>query len=190
MKHDAHVAHHVPGRLRIRIPSARGNAVLIEQMTQMFADMPGLEGISAKVDSGSIVVLYDPAREAEFTGHFARHAIPTAVPAPQVAPQRSQPRNEAADFMEEIEEETEFLARHSHTARVVVDLFKEIDTAIKQATGNIVDLKIVLALGLAVVTFVGVGAHAATPMWITLALFALNHFVEMHPPKATGPNPA
>jgi hypothetical protein len=44
----------------------------------------------------------------------------------------------------------------------------------------------VLALALAVATFAGVGATAATPMWVTLALFALNHFIEMQTPGAAG----
>ncbi len=180
MKHDAHIAHHVAGRLRIRIPSARNNPVMLEQMTGLFAGLPGLEGVAVKAESGSLVVHYDPARESEFAGHFAQYARQAAPP-----PRPPRPENEAEMMVDEIEAEAEYLAAHSHSVRIVVDLFKQVDTEIRRATNNMVDLKIVLALGLAVVTFAGVGAHAATPMWITLALFALNHFVEMHPPKAT-----
>ena len=32
MRHAAHVAHHLPGRLRIRVPSAKGNPAALEAM--------------------------------------------------------------------------------------------------------------------------------------------------------------
>jgi len=53
---------------------------------------------------------------------------------------------------------------------------------------NVIDLKIVLALTLAIATFAGVGVSAATPMWVTLALFAVNHFIEMQT-QSTAPAP-
>ena len=47
-------------------------------------------------------------------------------------------------------------------------------------SGNNLDLKIMVPIGLAAVTFLEIGAAAATPMWVTLAIFSLNHFVELH----------
>ena len=35
-------------------------------------------------------------------------------------------------------------------------------------------------MALAGFTFLEIGAAAATPMWVTLAIFSLNHFVELH----------
>ena len=40
-------------------------------------------------------------------------------------------------------------------------------------------MKIVLAAGLAAYTFLEIGGNAATPMWVTLALFSLHHFAEL-----------
>jgi hypothetical protein len=79
-----------------------------------------------------------------------------------------------------IEAEAEFLARHSHSARVVVDFVKKLDREIKRATGNNVDLKIVFALAIIGFTVFEVGATSATPVWVTLAIFTVNHFIEMH----------
>jgi hypothetical protein len=42
-----------------------------------------------------------------------------------------------------------------------------------------VDLKMVLCIGLVGFTIFEVGAAAATPVWVTLTLFGLNHFIEM-----------
>jgi hypothetical protein len=61
---------------------------------------------------------------------------------------------------------------------VVVDFFKEFDHQIKIASGNVVDLKIVLAAGIAGFTIFEVGASAATPVWVTLSIFALNHMIQ------------
>lgn len=55
------------------------------------------------------------------------------------------------------------------------------------ATGNAIDIKLLLALGLVGFTFLEVGATASTPMWVTLAIFALNHFAEMHPARTPAP---
>jgi hypothetical protein len=65
---------------------------------------------------------------------------------------------------------------------VVVDFFSDFDKQIKIASGNVVDLKIVLAAGIAGFTILEVGANAATPVWVTLAIFALNHMIQANMP--------
>ena len=44
------------------------------------------------------------------------------------------------------------------------------------------DLKIVLAVGIAGFTIFEVGATAATPVWVTLSVFALNHMIQANAP--------
>jgi hypothetical protein len=89
-----------------------------------------------------------------------------------------------------IKAEAEFFAERSELAKTTVDLFRNLDLQLKLTTGNTIDLKILLAGGLAAYTFWEIGAEAATPMWVTLALFSLNHFAELHsglPAMATVP---
>ena len=57
--------------------------------------------------------------------------------------------------------------------RVIVDFFKQVDQQIKTGSHNTIDLKIVLAFGIAGFTIMEVGANAATPVWVTLAMFGL-----------------
>jgi hypothetical protein len=54
------------------------------------------------------------------------------------------------------------------------------------ATGNLMDLKMVLCVGLVGFMIFEVGAAAATPVWVTLTLFGLNHFIEMQSELAEG----
>ena len=185
MKQHAQIAHQMPGRIRIRIPAAKGNPELLEQIRQVFTGRPGLERTRVKPDAGSIVLRYDPKDEGTFEGQLMQHwqRVVPLMPPPPKKPSKGhgRPGDEFDQVTRKLEAEAEFLAGRSQSARAVVDFFKQADHQIKALTNNAIDLKIVLALGLAVATFVEIGAHAATPMWVTLALFALNHFLEMHP---------
>src|SRR5258708_410232 len=104
------------------------------------------------------------------------------------------PLTEIAELENELEDEAEYLAEHSEAARAIVEFCKSLDRKVKRATNNAVDLKVLVPLGLAAYTFVEIGVEAATPVWLTLGLFALNHFVEMHAQPAaagrTDPAPA
>ena len=179
------IAHQMPGRVRFKIPTAQDNPELLEQIRQAFVDMPGLRQTRVKPDAGSIVLIYDPNETASFEAQLMHHwagVMPSMPPRPPK--RRDLPGNEFAQATRQIEAEAELFAGHSHSARVIVDFFKDADREIKILTNNLVDLKIVLALALAVAAFAGIGATAATPMWVTLALFALDHFIEMQAPSA------
>jgi hypothetical protein len=41
-----------------------------------------------------------------------------------------------------------------------------------------------LAIGVIAITILEIGATAATPVWVTLTLFATNHYIEMHQSSA------
>ena len=163
------IAHQVPGRIRMKIPSARGNPELLEQMKQTFAVIPGIEQVTVNPATGSVVLHYDIDHHDEFHGHLEQH---------HTGGHERAPTNEIDALASKIGQEAEFLAEHSHTARVIVDYFKHFDDQIKLATGNVVDLKIVLALGIAGFTIFEVGASAATPVWVTISIFALNHMIQ------------
>ncbi|MBV8654373.1 MAG: hypothetical protein JO255_23130 [Alphaproteobacteria bacterium] len=183
MKNHVQIAHQMPGRIRIKIPAARDNPELLEQIRQMFAGIEGLERTRVKPEAGSIVVRYDPNDNGAFEARLMQQwkDVLPLLPRPPARPKKRElPGNEFAVVTKQIEAEAQFLAGRSQSARAIVDFFKQADRQIKLATNNAIDLKIVLALALAVATFVEIGAAAATPMWVTLALFALNHFLEMH----------
>jgi len=185
MKH-VQIAHQMPGRVRFKIPAARDNPVLLEQIREILDGIPGLKQTLVKPGAGSIVLLYDPNDAPRFEAQMIERWRQVQPLMPQKSPKKPKlPGDEFDQVTQKIEAEAEFLAGHSHSARAIVDFFKEADREIKTLTNNMIDLKIVLALALAVATFAGIGASAATPMGITLALFALNHFIEMQTPVAT-----
>jgi hypothetical protein len=166
------VAHQVPGRVRMKIPGAKGDPEMLQQIAQTFAAIPGIERITVNPTTGSMVIHYDSDRHDEFHGHFHRHVGHARGYRP--------PATQIDELAEKIAEEAEFLARDSESARAVVDFFKKLDREIRIATNNNIDLTIVAAVGIIGFTVLEVGATAATPVWVALTLFALNHVIEMH----------
>ena len=163
------IAHQVPGRIRMKVGAAKANPELLEQIKETFMVIPGVEQVEVNPATGSVVLHYDVDQHDEFHGHLQHHTGGHHQPPPT---------NEIDALASKIEQEAEYLAEHSHTARVIVDYFRHFDEGIKLATGNVVDLKIVLSLGIAGFTIFEVGASAATPVWVTISIFALNHMIQ------------
>ena len=171
--------------MRVKVPAAKGNEDLLEQIKQRLSGIPGVQEISANPVTGSLVVNYDPEHHADFHARLDDHGKEHI----SVGRPRAVPANEVDELARTLEEEAEFLAEHSHTARAVVDFVKYLDNQVKQLSGNAVDLKVLFPLGLAVYTFLELGFEAATPVWLTLGLFAGNHFIELHAHSAPGDSP-
>jgi hypothetical protein len=168
------LAHQVPGRVRMKIPSAKGNTELLQQISETFAVIPGIEKVTVNPLTGSVVLHYDIEQHDAFHGRLSAHhgqGMPGLAPATEID-----------DFANKIQQEAEFLAKNSESARAVVDFCKKLDHEIKRNSGNAVDLKMVFAVGIIGVMLFEIGATAATPVWVTLAIFAVNHFIEMQAP--------
>ncbi|MBV8736074.1 MAG: cation transporter [Alphaproteobacteria bacterium] len=56
----AQVAHHIPGRLRLRSPLLKDNPRAAEEATRRLAEIEGLTSVTANPDAGSLLVRYDP----------------------------------------------------------------------------------------------------------------------------------
>ena len=54
------LAHHLPGRLRLRSDALKGNAQAIEEARQHLAQMSGVTATSANPITGSVLLEYDP----------------------------------------------------------------------------------------------------------------------------------
>ncbi|WP_020176337.1 HMA2 domain-containing protein [Methyloferula stellata] len=175
-KHRATIAHHVPGRMRLKIPSGKGNEVLFEEIRQSLAVVPGIHEIIVNPATSSVTVHYAVDAHPELHVSLGQHQDHFEVHTP--------PSTKLDDMTHMVEAEAEFLAEHSHSAKAVVNFCRHLDREVKKATGNSVDLKVLVPLGLAVVTFVEIGAAAATPVWVTIGLFSINHFVELQAHQA------
>jgi Heavy metal associated domain 2 len=174
VKHVLRMEHQTLGRVRMKFSSAKGNPQLLDEIGKKFAGIVGVESCEVNPITGSVVLLYDKRRHDDFHDHLSRHCEEHhggATPRP--------PGTQLDDLTRKIEDEAEFLAEHSHAAKSVVHICKYVDRRVKLATGNTIDLKIGLAGGIVALSLLEMGAFAATPVWLTLGVFSLNHFVEL-----------
>jgi len=178
MRHKAHIAHHTKGRLRIRVPSAKGDPAALEEIRRTLSPVAGVQEVIVNAAIGTITVHYDKDRHVDFHSHLSNtegshHEQLHIPPPPPVV-------SEVDEAMDMLEKEAEFLSSHSHSAKALFDALKKFDAGLKKATDNNVDLKVLAPLGLAVYAFLELGFEAATPVWLTLGVFSFNHFVTLH----------
>jgi Heavy metal associated domain 2 len=164
------IEHQTAGRVRMKVPAGKGNPELLQQIGATFAGIPGIERVTANPTTGSLVLHYD-RKQHESVHRNLRGRLDNQAPEP--------PPTQLDELANKIEREAEFLAEHSQTARMIVHVCKRFDREIKLRSNNYVDLKIGLAGTIIGLTLLELGATAATPVWLTLGVFTLNHFVEL-----------
>ena len=174
MSVSARVVHHVPGRMRIRVHGAKHNAKLFDRLKGALSHTDGITRIETNCDTGSMVIHCRNKRPRQFMHELVEQGRSTQHFDLDIG--------QAGDMWAGIEKEATFLAAHSELARSVVNETVRLDQAVKRATDNTLDLKVLVPLGLAVVSFFYVGTDVATPLWISLGVFSFNSFVALHPP--------
>jgi hypothetical protein len=174
--HGASVVHHIPGRLRVRLPRSKRDPRLLSELREFVAGLGGVHRVEINPATGSILVHYHPESAEEIQDFLQqpRRDQGDVMSGPELT--------DADDLAEKIEREAEFLAAHSTLAFHVVNAVKHFNREIREATGNTVDLKVLLPAGLAVWAFFKAGADISTPLWVTLGIFSFNSFVALHQP--------
>ena len=177
----AKVVHHVPGRVRIKVPSGKQNSRLLNEIKQALASAPGVGHVEVHPITGSVIIHYrrNAAHPRSFRKELSDQGHSSGLfnlAAPDIGG--------AGDIEKEIEQEAEFLAAHSELARIVVNATEQLNLAIKRATDNNLDLKVLVPGVLAVYSALYVGAEVSTPLWVTLGLFSFNSFIALHQPLA------
>jgi hypothetical protein len=170
----AQVAHHVRGRIRVRFSGAKGDRQYLELIRQSISPLPGVQSVEVSSATGCLVVHYDHSTHSDFHQTLSDHGL--ALAPPEIS--------EVDAIAANIEHEAEFLSQHSETAKSLVEFVKQIDRGLKRATGNTLDLRVLLPLGLAVYSFLELESDISTPLWVTLGIFSFNSFVSLH--GATG----
>jgi len=57
---ECYLAHHIPGRLRLRSAVLKGNAFAIEEARRHLAQIDGVTSVKANPSTGSVLLEYDP----------------------------------------------------------------------------------------------------------------------------------
>jgi hypothetical protein len=170
MRPEAYVAHHIPGRLRIRIPGAKYNSELLEEIKQTTRGLPNVLDVECNPLTGSLLIWYRPAAHRTFEKTLAQSldsAVPFSLQTPATQNRaRSRRRNEKY--------------RPSHVATAVIDAANELDQEIRYATNDQLDLRVLLPFVAAGVGILALRTTRVTPLWLTLLIFAFSSFLGLH----------
>jgi cation transport ATPase len=179
MTQKAHIAHHVKGRLRLKLPAGKNNADLLERIQRGLVQIPGADRIEVNLLTGSIVVQYEPSLHQGFRERLAAFATDAGLFAlhESASPDSN---DETRQLVRDIQTEMEYLAKRSRAAETILSQARKANLAVKKATENSVDLNVLVPLGVATVSAVAIGLKAATPLWLTLAIFSFHSFVALH----------
>jgi hypothetical protein len=164
------IEHQTKGRVRMKVAAGKGNPELLQKIGETFSGIPGVQRITANPTTGSLVLHYDQGQYESFQRHLRGQMNETSS---------GPPPTQFDELANKIQREAEYLSEHSQTARIVVHICKRADREIKLRTHNLLDLKIGLAFAVLALPLIELGASAATPIWLTLGVFSLNHFVEL-----------
>ncbi len=167
---NASIAHRIPGRMRLRIPSAKADTEFFEQARAQLSLLPGVLEVSCNPLTGSILVLHSPdiALDLEGTPEFGDGgSLPFVIepvaaerPAPVRRRRHGKPQSDLA---------------HALTLAVA-----ELDDIVREATGNALDLKVLLPLAAGALGLTLMGGSGRTPVWLTLMIFAFSSFLSLH----------
>jgi hypothetical protein len=168
MRRVAYTLSHVPGRIRINIPDSKHDAPLLQSVKQAIANIPGVREVEPNTTTGSVLMHYDAQRYRDFENDLRNCGKGAGLfaleePRPWVSPRRGSRRS-------------------SEAGKAITRVFTSVDDDIRYATNNQLDLKVLLPLAAA-----GVGAlqvsrsgWTATPLWLTLVIFAFSSFASLH----------
>ncbi len=168
---EAYITHRIPGRLRLKIPAAKGRPDLLQRMAAAARSASDINSVECNPVTGSVLIHHTPAAyqsvEAlasalgDSTLHVSMHTSPPA------AGGRSR------------------RAREEHTGpsaagKAITSFFRNLDREIREATNNEIDLKVMLPLASGILGFVAFRRKAPTTVWLTLLIFAFHSFLTLH----------
>lgn len=179
MRHHAYVVHHVRGRMRLRLPRAKGDAAALNEIREFVCSIPGVSKVEVNPVTGSVLVQYDHTTQPEFQDELQRRGESEellSLVMPEVAA--------AETVAKVVEDDATLLAQHSRAARAIVQLFDRFDLRIRRATNNAVGLQVLLLFGVATYSVIkSIREKSASPGWLILLLFALDTFIRRHEPR-------
>jgi Heavy metal associated domain 2 len=171
----AYVVHHIPGRMRLKVPRAKGNPAALKEVCEFVSGLPGVSSVEVNAQTGSVLIHYDHNQSPEFHGELRRRAeredLFSLVPDVK----------EAEEVMDVVTRDADLLAKRSAAARFVVDTFDGLDLRMKRATNNALSFRVLLLFGVAgYAVFEAIREKTFGPGWLLLVLSAFDSFTRAY----------
>ena len=175
--YEARVVHHIPGRMRVKVPFLRGAAVAdLEQINELLLPVEGLKHVDFSPITGSVLLYYDPEMYEQFPRQLSEYVQSAMGLSFVLATSKNGTSNSPVK-----KAAVNQLSGDTTLAREVYSFFNRINNDVKEATGNVFDLKTLLPFGLGTYALLKVGTTMTTPLWVTLAIFSFTSFAILNP---------
>ncbi len=176
----ARIAHHVPGRLRLKVLGAPAEKEYFATVKEVIASLEGVDSVRVNPASSSIVIDYSPV---DTVFHFKLRGDPGV---------NSWLRLEGEDALlarvdEAVASGPHYLGTHSRMAGSILSGAEHLDARLRMASDGYLDLKLLLPLAFAAATSMRQAHGRGTPMWLSLGTFAFNSFVTLHHARTDAP---
>jgi hypothetical protein len=161
---SADLLHHIPGRIRLRIPAAKGNLAKLRGIQQSLSEVAGVQTVEINVRLGTIVIRYDPAQFTRFTAQLAAYATEHglfAIGGQSVGPCISDAQRSLHSFL------------------------GTLNRAVQDALGNALNLKELLPLALGFYGLLFVNKSVAAAQWLNWIQFAIDTYMDLHEAEPT-----
>lgn len=168
------IAHHLPGRTRLRTPVLRKDPAACERLADTVAAIPGVREVKIRPYTGSVLIEYDNTLSIESLVSAVRHtlAIDHVLAAGEYPPLDVD------------------VPPFSSIARKLVIAVREIDRDIRRGSAGSLDLGVIATLG-----FLGAGAAEVVtsgklpiPPWFNLAWWGFRTFMTTEQPEILAPD--
>lgn len=172
MSHVARIVHRTGGRVRLKLPAAKNNHRVLQDIKQLLKPMSGVQMVEVNTRTGSVLIHYDSKKWQDPATTLKEAGDQSGIFTMELPPEVQELRT--------LQQDVELLAQHSQLARSIVDFVKQLNLRVKQGTNNTVDLNVLAPLGLALYSLMEVESEAVTPLWLTLGIFSFHSFVALH----------
>ena len=154
---EAYIGHKTKGRLRLRVPSKKGDGVYLKKITEEFASLPGIAQVIVNTGTSSVLFLHNLSEDA-IMGHLSASGLFRLSGAPTA---------------------------QGDVHLGVKGCFREMSGKVEKATGGTMGISEIAFLALfgAGVMQIGRGNFTAIP-WYTAFWYALNIFLKSDAQKA------
>ena len=161
MTRIAELQHHVPGRLRLRLPFAKGDPAGLESIRAALADLSGVRRVDARTLTATVVIAYDPAQFSDFPGTLEQYAERHGLFALGYEKGNNGPDVSDAD-------------------RSIQRAVDGLNRKMQQAFGNAINLKELLPIAVGLYGFWFVDKTAAAAQWLNWIQFAFDTYIDLH----------
>ena len=174
--YEARVVHHIPGRMRIKVPLLKGVATDLDQINELLLPLEGLKHVDFSPITGSVLLHYDPEMYERFPtqlSEYVQRAMGVTLASTNSSNGTPHSMIEGAVLNQVLVDTT--------LAREIYRFFNRLNNDVKEATGNVFDLKTILPVGFGTYALLKVGSAMTTPLWVTLAIFSFTSFAILNP---------